>query len=315
MVCVSCGRDKRKKDRFGIARLGDRGRGKGARGQTRKLLSTALSFPANPRHVLVLHPKKMASGKKNRGGMKPWYTEEQQAWFTEHLPPYVASRATKAPAEFWPPIFEDWFTKWPLTIAEGEMGNEEEVLAGLMTGKKEVSRYRELSDVFGCDAYLAVFDTQQIKNWFKNHKGSLMNASAIGRSRVLDLTGKHTKIRKLSGANAYSKLFFKTKVKPVVEEKWKAHYLAKNPGQPTGKIPRWPIPFQNKILHDLWKAEPEDVRADVRRQFGLDEAEDSEEEEAVSEGEDPEQQAERRRSQRTREYQKYVICLGVNTWS
>jgi hypothetical protein len=142
-----------------------------------------------------------------------------------------------------------------------------------------------------------------------------MNASAIGRSRVLDLTGKHTKIRKLSGANAYSKLFFKTKVKPVVEEKWKAHYLAKNPGQPTGKIPRWPIPFQNKILHDLWKAEPEDVRADVRRQFGLDEAEDSEEEEAVSEGEDPEQQAERRRSQRAREYQKYVICLGVNTWS
>lgn len=72
--------------------------------------------------------------------MPPWYTEEQAAWFTEHLPQYVASRATKVPGEFWPPTYEDWFTKFPLTIAEGEVGNRDELLAGLMTSRKEVSR-------------------------------------------------------------------------------------------------------------------------------------------------------------------------------
>lgn len=160
-------------------------------------------------------------------------------------------------------------------------------------------------------AYLAVFGAQQIRNWFKNHKGALTNAltnaPATGRSRVLDLTGKRTKIRKLSGANAYSKLFFKTKIKPVVEERWRTQYLAKNPGQQPSKFPRWPIEFQTEIVQEMWKAEPDDVKADVRRQLGLDESDESGVEEEAPEGEDPGQQAEHKRAQRAREYQKYVM--------
>lgn len=86
----------------------------------------------------------------------------------------------------------------------------------------------------------------------------------------------------MSGPNAYSKLYFTERVKPVLEKRWREEYLKQNPGHGNLKLPRWKIPFQNKILHEVWDAEPEDVKNEVRRKFGLrldgEESDDSEEE-------------------------------------
>ena len=83
----------------------------------------------------------MGSDLKNKGGKKAWTTEEQKKWLMDNLAAYVASRSTEAPSEFWPPIYEDWFAKWPVTVAEGETGDKEELLASGMNKRKEVSKF------------------------------------------------------------------------------------------------------------------------------------------------------------------------------
>ena len=86
---------------------------------------------------------------------------------------------------------------------------------------------------------------------------------------MLDLTGKSSKARKLSGANTYSKLYFAERVKPVLEKRWREEYLKEHPDHGNAKLPRWKITFQNKILHEVWNAEPQDVKNEVRKKFGL----------------------------------------------
>ena len=56
----------------------------------------------------------MSTTAKNKGGQKPWTTEEQKAWLTALIPDYLASRGSSAPGDFWPGLFEDWFQTWPL---------------------------------------------------------------------------------------------------------------------------------------------------------------------------------------------------------
>ena len=231
----------------------------------------------------------------NRGGLKAWTNEEQKRWLTEKLPAYRTSRASRNPGEFWPPVYEEWFEEWPMTVDEGETGNRAEILQQLMTKRKEVSsKCRIRAEV--------LTPAQQIRYWFKNHKGS-GGPTGEGRNRVLDLTGKSSKARKLSGANAYSKLYFAERVKPVVERRWREEYLKNNPGHGNLKLPRWKITFQNEILHEVWNAEPEEVKTEVRRKFGLD-GDDSD----VADEENEEAPQDERVARAT-EYQTYVMVM------
>jgi hypothetical protein len=56
----------------------------------------------------------MASAAQNKAGLRAWTTPEQKAWFTSKLPSYIASRSSDSKTDFWPPIFEEWFEKWPV---------------------------------------------------------------------------------------------------------------------------------------------------------------------------------------------------------
>ena len=141
-----------------------------------------------------------------------------------------------------------------------------------------------------------------------------------GWIRVLNLTGKQPKIRKLSAPNAYSKLYFTTKIKPVVE-RWEKVYLEKNPQhKPGDKIPHWRIPFQNAILHELWNAKPDELKNDVRRQFGLNDddsegdLQSAEPDEAEEDG-DGSDRAERERVERLRGYQRCVSPVHEHSYS
>ena len=66
--------------------------------------------------VFLVDSRVMQSTEKNLGGVKPWTTSEQKAWLTVHMPHYVASRSSDSKTDFWPPIFEEWFGKWPVTF-------------------------------------------------------------------------------------------------------------------------------------------------------------------------------------------------------
>jgi hypothetical protein len=76
--------------------------------------------------------------KGNKGGQRGWPTLEQDAWFHCYEPLYLASQEhgieTGGLADFWPPLFEDWFARWPETVDGGQD------LLDAIKKQKEVSR-------------------------------------------------------------------------------------------------------------------------------------------------------------------------------
>ena len=62
--------------------------------------------------------------KGNKGGRRGWPTPEQDAWFHRYEPLYLASQErgneSGGLADFWPPLFEDWFARWPETVDGGQ---------------------------------------------------------------------------------------------------------------------------------------------------------------------------------------------------
>jgi hypothetical protein len=82
----------------------------------------------------------MGTVRKNMGGRKPWATEEQMEFLTEKKPAYITSRASKVPGDFWPPIYEEWFKKLLVMVAEGVIGDKQELLVSGIQEKKKVSR-------------------------------------------------------------------------------------------------------------------------------------------------------------------------------
>jgi len=44
---------------------------------------------------------------------KKWTTDEQEAWFTERLPDFIAAQQDKTMNMFYPPVYEAWFMKFP----------------------------------------------------------------------------------------------------------------------------------------------------------------------------------------------------------
>jgi hypothetical protein len=73
------------------------------------------SPPPLPFHIMDKTKKKTARTNQGKGGRRSWADSDQEAWLKERLPDYVASqgKGPKALVEFWPPLWEGWFERWP----------------------------------------------------------------------------------------------------------------------------------------------------------------------------------------------------------
>jgi len=78
---------------------------------------------------------------------------------------------------------------------------------------------------------------------------------------MLDLSTKRS--RKLSTWQAYSKLYYESKIKDQVQEKWQAKYLSDHPGHDLNSIPPPPLKFRNEVTKWLYNLEPIDVKNEV----------------------------------------------------
>lgn len=102
---------------------------------------------------------------------------------------------------------------------------------------------------------------QCLKQWFNNHARSIGGAAGSGRQiKPLNLSVRPT--RKLSATHAYTKLYYASKLKPIVDEAWEQH-VAKNPGENWGKGDR--LKHQNKLLAELLSDESEEVKQKVEQ--------------------------------------------------
>ena len=113
---------------------------------------------------------------------------------------------------------------------------------------------------------------------------------------MLDLSAKRS--RKLSTWQAYSKLYYESKLKDQIQEKWEAKYLSDHPGHDPTSIPPPPLPFRNEVTKWLYNLEPLDVRNEVEAERNREVVDDDDEDDAGAE--------ENGRKKIAKDYQMYV---------
>ena len=107
---------------------------------------------------------------------------------------------------------------------------------------------------------LIIFWPQRLQQWFNNHSRGM--AAAVGserRPKPLNLVERPTK--KLSFVQAYTKLYYQSKLKPIVDEAWKQH-IAENPGE-VGRGDR--LKHRNKLIGELFHDEAKEVKQRVEQ--------------------------------------------------
>lgn len=79
-------------------------------------LSNTLALSHSPS---TSYPKMV---KNNKGGRRGWATDEQAAFMRRVEPAYLTCQelGKRSLADFWPGVFEEWFTRWPETATGAE---------------------------------------------------------------------------------------------------------------------------------------------------------------------------------------------------
>jgi hypothetical protein len=107
-----------------------------------------LEFSPMPR---AKSAKKAATEPKKKG-RRGWTTDEQEAFLKSQIPSFLSSKSTNLRGDFWPPLWEQYFDRWPIPSAAAEdsttgEGNDENAVAAdaptkplTLAQKKQVRR-------------------------------------------------------------------------------------------------------------------------------------------------------------------------------
>jgi hypothetical protein len=71
--------------------------------------------------------------------------------------------------------------------------------------------------------------------------------------------------RKLPAWQAYSKIYYESKLKPIVQEQWNKKFLKDNPHHGSKRIPAVELKFRNAAIQVLFEAESTEVKEEVKR--------------------------------------------------
>jgi hypothetical protein len=89
-----------------------------------------------------------------------------------------------------------------------------------------------------------------------------MGGPSDGKRKLLDLSAKRPKL--LPAFQAYSKLYYDSRLRPIVEGRWREVYVQKNPDHdPAIPIPPVDLVFRNKLLKNMLDNETAAVKAEV----------------------------------------------------
>jgi hypothetical protein len=122
--------------------------------------------------------------------------------------------------------------------------------------------------------------SQRIRQWYNNH--TRLTAAASERRRTfLDLT-KRVK-RQKSDWQTYSTLYYHSKLKSIIAERWKAKYEDEHPDRdPSSQvIPGPTLAYRNEQIRLLYQDESEAVKQEVEAKM----KEEDNDQDAVDEGE------------------------------
>ncbi|KDQ26070.1 hypothetical protein PLEOSDRAFT_1085350 [Pleurotus ostreatus PC15] len=175
------------------------------------------------------------TAKAARGG-RPWTSDAQRVWLMDRMESYMEARQSKqrgSIAGFRRKVLDDFIQEF---------------------WKNKKMSVEERGEALG------TLD-RRIREWFVNHS---RKAGPIRGSKVLDLRG--TKKKRLAAWQAYSRLYYDTVLKPLVEEQWR-----EDPAyDPT--IREVPFKFRNRAVCNLWRIEQdervkEEVAAYIKEEY------------------------------------------------
>jgi len=66
-------------------------------------------------------PRKKEKSSSGRKGRRGWTTDEQAEYLESCKASYLTAQATKKTSEFWPPVWEEWFQRWPLELSDDDI--------------------------------------------------------------------------------------------------------------------------------------------------------------------------------------------------
>jgi hypothetical protein len=203
-----------------------------------------------------------------------WQTPEQKSFIEDHLHSFTQhSTAGTAKAIFWPEFIDKWFEKWPLPDPVPELVEK----AGSVEKAVKVDHIKKVEVSTVCIP--ASLDRthlipQQLKRVFK----AAANDDATGGRRNLRLEGPVS--RKLSEVQAYMTLYYDTRIRPTVVERWAEARLPNmdfsggSPEIPEDQIApedssllkdqKIPLCFKTDVARELYEAEEEEIKAAVR---------------------------------------------------
>jgi hypothetical protein len=75
-------------------------------------------------------------------GRREWTTTSQKEFLTDQIPSYLAAQSGnsgKSRSDFWPPLWETYFTEWPLSLVSDEEKKEGKVDTKRWAKEKQVN--------------------------------------------------------------------------------------------------------------------------------------------------------------------------------
>jgi hypothetical protein len=100
-----------------------------------------------------------------------------------------------------------------------------------------------------------------MKQWYNNHaRGTASSTSE--RHKILNFKEKAK--RRKQGWQVYSKLYYKEKLRRLIQESWEKKYRQDHPElDEDAPIPRLSLSFRNQKTRELFEAEKDEIKQEV----------------------------------------------------
>ncbi|KAG2743662.1 hypothetical protein P692DRAFT_20878490 [Suillus brevipes Sb2] len=189
-----------------------------------------------------------------------WTTSQELEWLQNELPEFLKMQKEQKLTRFYELLYPKWFSHFPERFKYWEpTGNPPH-------GQEEVDHQNPDSDVLlpltpEQEAKLEGANEirrKKLKEWFRNNAKSKTTPGSTSTSKALaQLLGQRARgLCDLKDSEVYSRTYYKTKVQPLVKDDIQENQLdAKNR-----------IAIVQKHVHQCFEAEPEEVKAEIRKE-------------------------------------------------
>jgi hypothetical protein len=168
---------------------------------------------------------------------------------------FVNAQQTKTTAKFFSPVYEAWHKEYPsaeptqeaIAAADGDKAKAQAII----TKKEREVSISLISHHDYVDTMMAYL--QRVYWWFHNHTRTSTSGTDARNTLKLSTT---TRVRQ--PYQAYSKLYYETKLKDIIDEKYKEHIDTTPKAEQKGRFA-----FTSALTKSFYDAETDEIKNEV----------------------------------------------------